>query len=86
VYLLHLTAYDKSYTQIIDADYRAGEYSMTIDKFLQLAVKYLRLGVLVTLLAAIAVVVLAMFGVSLPVRPPGHVELAYLAGAYWLTK
>lgn len=38
----------------------------------------------VVILALIAISILRHFGVSLPIRPMGHVELAYLAGAFWL--
>lgn len=34
----------------------------------------------------LAVVLLRSFGISIPLRGLGHVELAYLAGAYWLSK
>ena len=59
---------------------------MTIDNLIAQAIKYLRQAVLITLLALLAVYILRTFGVSLPIRAPGHIELAYLAGAFWLLK
>ena len=59
---------------------------MTIDQAANLAISWMRKAVLVVLLVMLAVILLKAFGVSLPIRPPGHVELAYLAGVYWLTK
>jgi len=59
---------------------------MTIDQAVNQAISWLRKAVLVILLASLAVILLKTFGVSLPIRTLGHVELAYLAGSYWLTK
>jgi len=42
--------------------------------------------VLAAILLLLAVILLRQFGVSVPLRTIGHVELAYLAGVYWLTK
>ena len=46
----------------------------------------LALIVRLALLSVIAAVALKWFGVRLPVATPGGLELAYLAGAYWLTR
>ena len=63
-----------------------GRVRVTIERAAQLAVTWCRRIVLLLLLACIAVILLKFFGVRLPISAPGHVELAYLAGAYWLTK
>ena len=59
---------------------------MTADKALGVTVKYLRLAILVALLASLAIIILKQVGVILPIRAFDHVTLAYLAGCYWLTK
>ena len=59
---------------------------MTIDQAVNQAISWLRRVVLFVILACLAVTLIKIFGVSIPIRSPGHVELAYLAGAYWLTK
>lgn len=50
------------------------------------ALGWLRYAILAMLLVSVVVILLRSFGVSIPLRGLGHVELAYLAGAYWLTK
>ncbi len=47
---------------------------------------WFRRVILAMLLASVAIVLLKAFGVVIPIRTLGHIELAYLAGAYWLTK
>lgn len=59
---------------------------MTIDKAIQLAIKYGRQAILLALLVLIGTVILRQFGVSLPLKSPDPITLAYMAGAYWLTK
>ena len=59
---------------------------MTIDQAVNNAITWLRRAVLAVLLAMLAIILLRNFGVRLPISTPGHIELAYLAGAYWLTK
>lgn len=59
---------------------------MTIDTAVAHAIKYGRQIILVALLVLLAAVILQRFGVRLPISTPGHIELAYLAGVYWLTK
>lgn len=59
---------------------------MTADQAISQVIKYLRLAVLAAILLLLAVILLRQFGVSVPLRTIGHVELAYLAGVYWLTK
>lgn len=59
---------------------------MTVDSLIQKVTKYLRQGVLIALLFCVGVVVIKSLGVDIPVRAIDHVALAYLAGAYWLTK
>jgi cell division protein FtsX len=56
-------------------------------KLISALTTWLRHGILVVLLLAVAVTLLKLFGVRLTfMATPGHVELAYLAGVYWLTK
>lgn len=43
-------------------------------------------AILLLILVTLAVILLKAFGVVLPIRTLGHVEPAYLAGAFWLTK
>jgi hypothetical protein len=59
---------------------------MTADTVLAEIIRWMRLIALVLLLITLVVVLLRSFGVSIPLRGLGHVELAYLAGAYWLTR
>jgi len=63
-----------------------GDVRVTIDNLIQNAIKYARQGILIALLLLLAVVILRQLGVILPIRAIGHVELAYMAGVYWLTK
>ena len=44
------------------------------------------LAVVIMLLASVVVILLRSLGVIIPIRTPGHIEMAYLAGVYWLTK
>ena len=59
---------------------------MTADTILAEIVRWLRLAALLMILVTLVVVLLKTFGIAVPLRGLGHVELAYLAGAYWLTK
>ena len=59
---------------------------MTADQAISTIIKYLKIVILLALLAMLAVILARQFGIVLPVRTVGHVELAYLAGAYWLMK
>lgn len=63
-----------------------GDVRVTIDKLLQLVTKYARQCILLALLLLLVIVILRQLGVILPIRSIGHIELAYLCGAYWLTK
>lgn len=47
---------------------------------------WLRQLILFLLLASAALLLLRAVGVALPIRTLGHVELAYIAGVYWLTR
>lgn len=49
-------------------------------------IAWLRTFILTLVLISVSVILLKAFGVVLPIRTLGHIELAYLAGAYWLTK
>ena len=61
---------------------------MTIntDTIVSLAIKWSRIVVHVSILVALLAILLKMFGIDLTLRTPNHVALAYIAGAYWLTK
>lgn len=59
---------------------------MKADHIVSRVTHWLRFGICVAILLMIAVALLQAFGVRLPIRGLGHVELAYLAGAYWLVK
>jgi len=59
---------------------------VTLDSLVAQATKYLKQGIVIALLFVLAVTILKIFGVTVPIRTPGHIELAYLAGAYWLIK
>ena len=59
---------------------------MTADQAIHTFVKYLRLAILIALSLMLVAIVARQLGIVLPIRTMGHVELAYLAGAYWLTK
>lgn len=59
---------------------------MTINQAIDQAAAWFRKAILLLLLVCIAAILIRQFGVTLPIRLPGHVELAYLAGAFWLTK
>ncbi len=59
---------------------------MTADTMLAEIVRWLRLAALLMILVTLVVVLLKAFGIGIPIRTLGHIELAYLAGAYWLTK
>ena len=59
---------------------------MTVDRLIAQIVKYGRQGILIALLLLLALAIVKFFGISLPIRTPDHITLAYLAGAYWLTK
>ena len=65
----------------------AKQFSTTdVRQWIDVAIGITRRCILVTLLALLAATILRHFGVSLPLRSPDHVTLAYLAGIYWLTK
>lgn len=59
---------------------------MTADSLIAEIVKWLRLTALLLLLVTLVVVLLKTFGIAIPLRGLGHIELCYLAGAYFLTK
>jgi hypothetical protein len=59
---------------------------VTVDRLLAQIIKYGRQGILIALLFLLAIAILAKFGDFLPIRTVDHITLAYLAGAYWLTK
>lgn len=47
---------------------------------------WLKTAIVLLILVSLAVILLRAFGVTIPIRTIGHVELAYLAGAYYLTR
>lgn len=57
---------------------------MQAKRAVDLAISWLRTATLVFLLVMLGAALLKLVGVTLPLRTVGHVELAYLAGAYWL--
>lgn len=59
---------------------------MTADAIASQITAWLRKAILLLLLITLAVILVRAFGIVIPVKTLGHIELAYLAGAYWLTK
>ena len=59
---------------------------MTADAIVSQITGWLRKAILLLILVTLAVILLKAFGIVIPLRTLGHIELAYLAGAYWLTK
>ena len=59
---------------------------MTADAIVSQIAAWLRKAILLLILVTLAVILVRAFGVVIPIRTLGHIELAYLAGAYWLTK
>lgn len=47
---------------------------------------WLRIAVVIILLVCLLTAAARALGFILPIKTIGHVELAYLAGAYWLLK
>lgn len=59
---------------------------MTADAIVSQITAWLRKAILLLILITLAVIIVRAFGIVIPIRTLGHIELAYLAGAYWLTK
>ena len=59
---------------------------MTANAVIAQIIDVLRKVALVLILVSLAVILIRAFGVVIPIRTLGHIELAYLAGAYFLTK
>lgn len=59
---------------------------MTANAIVAQVIDVLRKVALVLILVSLAVILIRAFGVVIPIRTLGHIELAYLAGAYFLTK
>jgi hypothetical protein len=59
---------------------------VTADTVIAEIVRWLRLVALLLLLITLAVILARSFGIMIPLKTLGHIELAYLAGAYYLTK
>lgn len=59
---------------------------MTAQQVIAQIIAWLRTAIALLILVSIAAELVRILGVQLPIRSIGHVELAYLAGAYWLTK
>lgn len=59
---------------------------MTAQAIASQVTAWLRTAIALMLLVSLAATLLRSFGISLPIRSPDHVTLAYLAGAYWLSK
>jgi hypothetical protein len=60
---------------------------VTIQHVVSQSIGWLRTALLVAILASAAMIMLKAYGVILPFRTGiGHIELAYMAGVYWLTR
>lgn len=59
---------------------------MTIDQVISTAMGWAHKLIGIALLILIAATMAKYYGIRLPVHTPGHVELAYLCGAYWLAR
>lgn len=59
---------------------------MTVDQAFSQAMSWIHRLIGLAILALIAAMLLRYFGVALPIKAPGHIEMAYIAGAYWLAK
>lgn len=59
---------------------------MTANAIVAQIIDVLRKVALVLILVSLAVILVRAFGVVIPIRTLGHVELAYLSGCYWLTR
>jgi hypothetical protein len=59
---------------------------LTAQQIASQVISWLRTAVALLILASIAAELARVLGIQIPLRSPGHIELAYLAGAYWLTK
>ncbi len=59
---------------------------MTAQQLASQIIAWLRTAIALLILVSIAAELVRTLGVQLPIRSLGHIELAYLAGAYWLTK
>ena len=59
---------------------------MTANAVIAQIIDVLRKVALVLILVSLAVILVRAFGIVIPIRTLGHIELAYLAGAFWLTK
>lgn len=59
---------------------------MTANAVIAQIIDALRKVALVLILVSLAVILIRAFGIVIPIRTLGHIELAYLAGAYYLTK
>lgn len=58
---------------------------MTIDQAFNQFIAWLRRAIVVMVLISVAVLLLKSFGVTLPItKTITGIELAYLAGCYWL--
>lgn len=59
---------------------------MTAQQLASQIIAWLRTAIALLILVSIAAELVRTLGVQLPIRSLDHIELAYLAGAYWLTK
>lgn len=59
---------------------------MNAQQVINQAISWLRTFVTAMVLLMVAAELARALGVQLPIRTLGHVELAYLAGATWLTR
>ena len=59
---------------------------MNVQAAINQAIGYFRTGILLLILIAIATHLVRSLGVTIPLRVPEPTVLAYIAGAYWLSK
>lgn len=49
-------------------------------------ISWLKIAIVMMILVSLAAILLRAFGITIPLRTIGHIEIAYLAGAYWLVR
>lgn len=59
---------------------------MNAQQIMSAATSWLRTFVVFMVLLMVAAELARALGIQIPIRTVGHVELAYLAGATWLTR
>lgn len=59
---------------------------MTANQIITEITGWLRKAITIMVLVLLAAVLAKGFGIKIPVKTLSYTEMAYLAGAYWLTK